>query len=125
MTSNTLHRISIALFAVTVLLVSSLPAQPTNAQAHFPLATPAHYGGPSPKAIRQADAISPANPPSTDLPVSTVRHTPVLVGQPDSSTVKAVLLRSWGSCNSTPLLWDQLASSWSLYGTTPITIDNY
>ncbi len=47
-------------------------------------------------------------------------------GQPQSSeliggTVTAVVVRSWGF--SSDLVWEHLSLNWSLYGTTPISID--
>jgi hypothetical protein len=39
------------------------------------------------------------------------------------ATVKAVVVRSWGACGSGSLIWDDLNSTWSSYGSVPISID--
>lgn len=37
--------------------------------------------------------------------------------------VKAVVVKSWGQCESGDLVWDDLNAHWSRYGNTPIRID--
>jgi hypothetical protein len=39
------------------------------------------------------------------------------------STITAVVVKSWGNCSSSALIWDSLNANWSNYGTIPLTID--
>ncbi len=42
----------------------------------------------------------------------------------DEGTINAVVVRSWGGCNPTIVIWDNLNNNWPNYGTTPILIDD-
>jgi hypothetical protein len=42
---------------------------------------------------------------------------------PDTDTVKAVVVKSWGDCGSDSLVWDRLNATWDAYGSVPISID--
>jgi len=45
---------------------------------------------------------------------------------PRGTTITALVVKSWGNCTSTSLIWDDLNAHWSNYGTIPISIDyNY
>lgn len=59
------------------------------------------------------------NPPAAGA-TSTTRLPPT----PDAKTVKAVVVKSWGSCDSSGTIWDQLNADWSLYGAVPIHIND-
>lgn len=39
------------------------------------------------------------------------------------ATVNAIVVKSWGSCNSNSLIWDSLNLNWANYGSIPISID--
>ncbi len=40
-----------------------------------------------------------------------------------AGAIKAVVVKSWGQCSSSSLVWDDLNANWSQYGSVPITID--
>jgi len=45
---------------------------------------------------------------------------------PRRTTITALVVKSWGNCTSTSLIWDDLNAHWSNYGTIQISIDyNY
>src|SRR6187431_736610 len=51
---------------------------------------------------------------------------PAAAAQPTSSpaaAVTAVVVKSWGGCFSSGLIWDDLNANWSSYGSIKISID--
>jgi hypothetical protein len=60
-----------------------------------------------------------ATSPSPARPRPTAAHA---VARPDG-TITAVVVKSWGACSSSSLIWDSLNANWSSYGTIPIAID--
>ena len=42
---------------------------------------------------------------------------------PRGTTITAVVVKSWGNCSSSSLIWDSLNANWANYGSIPISID--
>ena len=40
-----------------------------------------------------------------------------------AATITAVVVKSWGACSSGGLVWDDLNTNWSSYGSVPVSID--
>jgi hypothetical protein len=59
--------------------------------------------------------------PSTPVRVPTA--SPQRQAAAPAGTQRAVVVRSWGNCGSSSLIWDDLNANWSSYGTIPIAID--
>lgn len=61
---------------------------------------------------------SPASPVRS-VTAPAVRHT----HQAPEGAATAVVVRSWGQCSGSSLVWDDLNANWSSYGSIPIAID--
>jgi len=60
-----------------------------------------------------------ATSPNPVRPRATAAHA---VSSPNGA-ITAVVVKSWGACSSSGLIWDSLNANWSSYGTIPISID--
>jgi len=58
---------------------------------------------------------------STSPPSS--RSGQLRANQAPDGAVTAVVVKSWGSCSSNSLIWDDLNANWPAYGSIPISID--
>ncbi len=60
------------------------------------------------------------SPSPARLPAGSATHGAAIHAR---ATITAVVVKSWGGCSSSSLIWDDLNLNWSSYGTIPISIN--